>query len=453
MSDQPIGAEDAVSAKRRKLSEQDRNVAAIEAVVVEAEGSAKALADWLSVENLLAFGQTCKYLQRVAGDIFNEICPTAHVYCKEDGIYFGNIQINGFCDYIQNISFCKNDLSCFRFVQSNTFASLKRIQITGINLTDEKIACIKPILNKAETIEVVRCSLNGDFYDKFLLFCTEMKRLRLESYSKKHRNTPPLLIGADNTWLHREYPTLEDFELKSNHLNRGDLKTFFRLNPNVRKFSSSAKILYDNLSYFNFKLDVLAVEHASDDYKLNMTFLNANETTDLYKKLHLSYASDSTKPWHFDKMSKISKLESLHVRHVDWGHSIPMTNLKELHIGCEIFLLGGGRHLEFVDNIEETVVKSFVNLENVYLSCAKLEDILAFVCGSPKLKTLILPFIDQVQYNGFLPLVTWNNEREKLAFAQKLTIFVNEEIYLRTKRIIHRTDYSSIQLKRNYSFF
>lgn len=186
MGDQSIDAEGAPNAKKLKLGEPDENQDAPKVDVVEAEESAtqifklniecyEAVADWLSLEDLHSIGRTCKYHQRIAGDIFKKVYPAAQARYFEDGIYIDGVQVNGFCDYIQHLIIGPN--GCFRFIESHSFNQLKRINLSHIELTDERIACIKKILQNAEHVELIRCSLDGEFYDKFLQFCKKMKRL------------------------------------------------------------------------------------------------------------------------------------------------------------------------------------------------------------------------------------------------------------------------------------
>lgn len=134
------------------------------------------LSDWLPLVDLHSVAQTCKRLRQCAGYIFRQTYPGAYVECKNVGIFIGDIPVNGFCDFIKNLSLREDNLECFRWMKSNQFKSLERIEFHSIAFTEEEIACIKHILKKGtneesafvKDIQLYGCTIDGDFYDEFL---------------------------------------------------------------------------------------------------------------------------------------------------------------------------------------------------------------------------------------------------------------------------------------------
>lgn len=55
-------------------------------------------------------------------------------------------------------------------------------------------------------------------------------------------------------------------------------------------------------------------------------------------------------------------------------------------------------------------------------------------------------------FNNIFNLIALNNARRQLADAQKITIYVKEEIYLATKWAMKETDFDLIRIKRYESF-
>ncbi|XP_031635966.1 uncharacterized protein LOC116348903 [Contarinia nasturtii] len=437
----------------------------------------EAVAEWLCLADLHALGQTCKRLQKVAGYIFKETYPAARIQCQRDGIYFGDIQVNGFCDYIHNMAIKTDDLNCFRFVDSNNFTLIKRIQINKIKLTDEKIGCIKKILNNAEIVEVIECTLNDEFYANFLHFCSKMTGLSVRTsdanseatYFYYHSETQSsessdaenifeeeipvnVLIGTNNDWLLRKYPMLERFELTKTGFpfENLPLKAFFKQNSNIRHFAVSMNGDWSGTD--NLKLDVFAID--CDDYDTEslevagtMEYLSKmTEDKRFYERLHV-YGYGITAEWHLEWMISMSEIEKLYL-HDTWIRSFVMNDLKEIRIRCGAGILTSG-----VDMVG--MVNGLANIEQVSLVNASVLDILAFIRGSVKLHKLRIENFNptELSTNGtiVLDLSMWNNEREPLERARKVTVYVEEKIFLATKWATRTTDYSLVDLKRDES--
>lgn len=210
------------------------------------------LFNWLALKDLHSIGQTCKHLHQVAGYVFQSTYPGAQVEYRFGNIYIGDVEINGFFKFIENIKFDEVDENWLNFAKSHVFKSLKRILFQNLTLTNEKIACIKHILNRVETVELTRCTIEAEFYEGFLQYCNNMTKLASSASTlwpgivskavnlKVYRRRP--LVGTDNSWLHRKYPKLECFELNGldwDHEVYDDLDEIFKANPNVRKLLTS----------------------------------------------------------------------------------------------------------------------------------------------------------------------------------------------------------------------
>lgn len=388
------------------------------------------LFDYLSLEDLHAFGQTCKIMQQLTGYYFRLTYPGARVNCTRDGIYCNVVQINGFSDFIENITFCYD---CSQFAKSKEFKSLKKICFDYIQFDDKIIACIKKFLCKIEIVELNYCSIGLDFYGKFLRYCTKMKRLCME-HCDTHAE-----MGID--WLLQQYSTLEKFIFTfadGNNVHEIDeLTIFFKRNLTIQHFATDQHFLRENRQTIlssNVKLDTLAILHYYEDDDID-DLLNEFRERDVYKRLHQYVFNDGV-----DQLVPTFTAEKLAYFELQMHvTSSPFVNLKEF---CPGFISD--------NRIVETLANSLVDLELIYFKEAYPNQVLAFIRHSRKLSHIGIKIIHRMKKNC-LDLGSWNKEREKLPRARKVTIYVDEKVFLATKQATQNNNYKLIDIKRLYS--
>lgn len=168
------------------------------------------------------------------------------------------------------------DVSLFELAKSHEFKQLKQVKFRGISFTDEKIRSVLHILTKAEAVELYECTIRGEFYDKLLRYCPNINRLVVEpilnssnsilGWDDRYERDLHSFIGTGNKWLLRQYPKLNYFGLHACTTNyqTAELKSFFRLNPNIRKLATYGDNLLwatdDWLFKSNLDLDELAIK-------------------------------------------------------------------------------------------------------------------------------------------------------------------------------------------------
>lgn len=114
------------------------------------------------------------------------------------------------------------------------------------------------------------------------------------------------------------------------------------------------------------------------------------------------------------------------------------------------------KELEFSDETKtmdmKVIATKFINLEQLIIHHAKHEDILSFI-RMPKLKKLKLEY-EGIKTINTLKLLTLNKEREKLPTARKVTIYVPDFVFLKTKWSVGNgeTNLPLIQMKRIDSY-
>lgn len=394
--------------------------------------------DWLSLRDLHAIGQSCKQLNKIAGEYFQKNYPAASIRCENDGIYSTSAgQIDGFSSFIEKVSIFGSSTTRLRYISMHC-NSIKRLHL-DITLTGPKIKSIKHLLAKINVIEIENFEFSDKLFKRFLKQCAHLKCLVVRDIHQK----------TENNWLHRNYGHLEYFELTPWEIFEiNELQSFFIQNENIRCFSTNANCLWINRNAFigfNVQLNDLAIEIDSTmdiDIGSFCSLLDALYEQQFYKRLHFYVENVDQKTVY--QMASLHALEKLYVFNTmpDTDLSCLM-NLKELgiHIGASVMDL-------------EMLAKSLINLERVYFYYASSDHMLPFVRHTKHLKCIKVRNLESgSHYDGnILYLSGLSKERAKLYDARKLTIYLEEDVYLNTKWTIDKTNFDLVDIKRGESF-
>lgn len=390
--------------------------------------------DFLSRRDLTNFGVTCKWAHRVADEHYQR----NYLAFERDAV--ADPKFKEFWMFIENVVIRNSrNMKPYRNIQLNSDAPIKQLRIFSDHLSMQKINCLKGILSKLEVIKLYGCSVYGEFYSKFLKFCTNLKQLHINCSGPRCKDA--IFIRNENDWLLREYPTLEHLELSHpNPFKINELKQFFDRNPNVRSLGIDAALLLENKEQFRTmgkKLDSLIIYNKFIDEAKNQLYNLLNELHERgsYQRLHLveKCLDDSS------QISSLNALEKLQVYFID-SHStlISVINLKELSL-----------HSDYYNNLNfEDLAEKFVNLERLYVHGLCKNRILPFIRKSVKLTIIQLK---NYSSNVVHELSTWNKEREKLPGAHKIIIHVPESTYLKTKWAMTTTEFPLVALHRSNS--
>lgn len=388
------------------------------------------LFDWLSLKDLHAFGQSCKKMQKAAGYHMSLTYPKLEAILLGDIYCTGMKKISGFSDHILNLKMESfNRMDSFEIANANEFESLKKIRLSGIPFDDdERMACIKKFLVKVETVEVFDCVNNEHFYEQFLKHCVNMKVLRVGSYGGL----------TDFDWLCRSYPNLENMVLELPHqdLQIDQLITFFQVNPNVKHFATTGQVIFairELLISSNIKLDVLSVRECF--YNVGIcALLTLLSQRGLFKRLHLYGGTENIVSEIFPG-NTVEKIAFFDFPENDIT-VIHFSNLKEFTAN------------RIPEKINVEVLACILgSLERIHLSEANINQIFTFIRCSQKLAHISVTQLDEVDHN-VLDLGLWNTERANLTGARKVTVYVDEEIYLATKYATQNKEYQLIGMKR-----
>lgn len=373
--------------------------------------------EWFSLKELLVFRQTCKRMKAVVDyyiklkypDLLHlRVWPSRH----------------------------KKFLESSR-LRLNYFEWINKLYLYSVTYTDVQIESIKTILNQLETLKLTYVTINGDFYETVLKHCPRLKFLSVRT------NVNPI-IGTSNKWLLRQYPTLERMEMETAFTSTElctELLEFFNQNPNIRVFSINYECLWYNRKWMlesNIKLDRLNIIIEQNSYESEFQQLVINLSKQgFYKQLSID---DMTSDGEFVR----DRLQS----------SWLCCNLDKLSVlsFCNVPM----SVLEHIKQLHSTLASSvpnlntnFLNLERVSFLIATVNIIQMFMSHAPKLKQILVYSL--VKNAGEMPnirdFLALNEQRKKLAGARKVTIYVDEKIFLKMKWS-SKLNFSMIQLKR-----
>lgn len=412
--------------------------------------------EYLSIKDLHSMGQTCKKMQKVAGEYFKQNYPSAEKQIGNDGIYslysdnHGVInqrtQIKCFNQFISSLSLYYEDFDPFRYIQlhGNEFISVNHLYLVCVGLNAFKLSYFQAILPQIENLQIRQCTIwHGDFYDILLKFCDKLKRLYVQD------DLGDIINRNGNQWLLQKYPSLEHLELTPRYsFEIVELGKFLTTNSGLRSLSMSSHSLWVNrhqLMQGNCNLEQLEVKHFDSGFyfyhveRISIetigNILNKLFERGFYTKLHL-YVKD-TEDVDGEKIAMIQGLDRLSIQKINGCHLTNLVTLKELNIfDCAD------------DNLDELASKLW-RLEKVFLQNATYDNMMSFIRHSRRLKALKIAPRNNDHFNdGILKLHFMNEERKKLSNARQVTVYVDDNVFLTTKWMHGDTTLNYVEMRR-----
>lgn len=336
-------------------------------------------------------------------------------------------------------------LQRYRYIQSNcSKSSINDIEFANCKITSSKIECIKNIMNGIDILQIENCYINGDVYKKILKFCSNLKILHvMKAIGEKN------IIGNNNRWLQRRYPTLEHFILEPCVDQIDELWDFFNLNPNIRNFSTDSNCVLKNLDFFlksNVTFDIFAICYLGrskfnnrNSLNLICDILDKMYMRGFYKKVYFYFHKDQViRQEDVNRLISVKALGKL-CGQLSLGHISlsALTNLDELYIDDS----------SKVSDWEE-LTRNLPKLQRVCISETYIDHILILVSNAANLKGIMIGVLEDKIDCVILDIFTLNKKRKQLKNAHKVIIYIPEGIYIATKRVMNQTECSLIQIKR-----
>lgn len=399
------------------------------------------ICEWLSIKDLIALAQTCQTMNCIVGEYFNRNYVSACITCNENRIINmgmdnkGNDEINQFSEFIKKVTVWKdgkNDQR-FKYIASNC-KSLRQIKIESVTLSADRIVCIKEILRNVEMLEFVGPIIHiADFYENILKYCDNLTTLSLQ-YCKKE-----ILAGPSNAWMLKKYPKLKHFQMTQYEAGKiHQFGTFLENNLQLESLAINSSVLRANEDTFlksTIKLQNLAIKInfvPTRNFLDYFNLLNRLYSQGFYKRLHLYVYSFDSKT--INQMKTLQALTDLFTFNCTLDKTVyqSLINIREL-------ILFNGQKLNDV----QFLAKNLVNLQRFYIYKANYDDIRFFIRHTKHLRTIAVRESDDKIFN----LSALNRDRAQLLGARKITIFMQEQLYLRTKFATSSIQLQMIEIK------
>lgn len=381
--------------------------------------------DFLSFGDIKSVSKTCVRMHRIAFDYSKSNFAGMRPNLRRS-------HTNGFEEVVWNFYIplgydMKSVLQC---------KSLKHISFSGDSMYANDIRGLRPILGELESLEFTDFLFYGDFYKDFLQFCPKLIKLQIKEGG---RRGPSYIMGTSDCWLLRSYPTLQCLKLNLRYRpNISNLRTFFQLNPTLETFSMDGFTFHrciNTMLQANINLQILSITRANDKLPMEIfcNHLNQLRSQGFYQKLHIEM--------NYSNQEKTNTISSLLVM-----EELSIVGSIELPLNISLSL----KHLILIHPLLtstnlESIAKRLVNLERLTLAQFESKMLEPFIQYSIKLKTITISSCDDIEN---LDLVAWNQKREKLLRAQKLTFYLFDNDYLAVKWRNNSSDFKMIQIKR-----
>ncbi|XP_031634390.1 uncharacterized protein LOC116347800 [Contarinia nasturtii] len=438
-------------AKRMKLNDEENNPAERAVVAVNDEQQLadifklnvdcfEEVFDYLSLADLASMAQTCTRIQQIAGHFFQLNYRAEKVWFDKDGFELKDVKIDCFNNILENVYVNSRLLSSNEdesfLIPLKHSTSIKEIEFDFYDCEDFSIDIyrIKDIISKAEKVSF---RYGKEMFDDLLDLCTNVKHLSFK------------IGNHDKVQSMRHiHPKLEHIQfLPFTTINIPAQKTFIELNTTIKQISIHSDLLWMNRTLFknlSHKIDTLAIdyfEHEKIEFDLFCRFLNELYESGFYKKLHFIKSIRIQED--IDQLASVKGLVKLYVR--NYAHVGALKNLEEL---CSIYS-------DYIGDLK-TLPHMLSKLKRIHFEYSSYDDILPFIRHAEKVnKIKVESFRHGSHFDEnykILDLIALNKEREKLVGAHKITIYVDEDVYLATKWAMKQTDFSLIRMKRETSY-
>lgn len=413
--------------------------------------------DYLPLEDLINIGETCKRMQLVAGYCFSQNYSGEAIWSIENdfrlnphswtmdmihadyrSFFSFTISVKHFAPFIRLIQI--NSCKGFEYLlcAQSKLRRLKQIRISCMKLTQTEVDRMADVLSKVEVLSFYDCTLN---VNELIANCPNLRRLELNE------------CVTDLNWLDGKCPMLEYFKFQPRDMETIEkIPVFLKHNPNICKFATTANLFCWAARDFmenadDIKLDEFAIRF---DYYTTVGFgpfcelLNALYERGVYKRLQMYVWGESLQEM-IDQLAKVNGFTKLFICPQRLVTIPTLKSLEELYVN---------NSAKIIDT--ENMVNRLINLRRISFERANFNDVMPFVRRAPQLDKIRVDYLNGgIRFNqgtNIIDLRALNGERQQLPNARKITLYVQEKIYLATKWAMKETDLELIRLKRIESF-
>lgn len=231
---------------------------------------------------------------------------------------------------------------------------------------------------------------------------------------------------------------------------------FLERNPSIQKFATEQQFLRaESIATMkaNIKLDELAIKiRWTDDLVSFCHELNELHERGFYKRLQLYFGKLlRMKQGMIDSLATVNGLVKLNIYGLIDGPIAlsALTSLEEIYV-----------HFSYMIADPAAVANNCINLKRIYFHKSHMVNVMPFIGRSLNLEKIEMDFLyvgfqGDIYYDwrdNIIDLIALNGVRQQLPNAEKVTIYTQERIYLKTKEAMNETNFDLIQLKRKESF-
>lgn len=382
------------------------------------------LLDWLPLNSLCAFSQTCKRIQQTVKNYFRWKYPSEE-FDVGDEFVFDEQHLKCFGNDVQKLLLFDSSIADYKFAASNINRNLREIQFDRTfkqenRITKEHIHSIRPILENVKTVSIVNSSFT-EGSPEYLLECCK----KIENFSFE--------VGKDprkNRFQFQKYPTIRNIEMH------------FHVKANVTEAITALKEQ-------NLQLDELVLlfckEHANA-METVFNILDAMYEQKCYKHLFVMFEKKSMVS---DNINRIASLQGLAGLACSYTINASLDNhLNDIARLQNIKYLNINWLLENCDQFAKDL-QQLIELETSVIS---MDAIVSFVRYSVMLSRF---HIDQIrankENNSKFDAFTLNKRRSMLEYARKLTIYVPEKRFIKLKWSSVTMNSDLVEIKREES--
>lgn len=369
--------------------------------------------DFLSFEDVLAMGQTCKAMHLLTGYYLRKNFSHRYFVVDETIEYYTNYnsythsynykQINVTSNFWQFIGGLEIWGHSELKLDAKTFSSLTALHFYDYDFTETELQFFENVLMNVENVEITDSAIADGIVDQLVNCCPKLKRLIISNCE---------IIGAtEHVWFSKNYPALEHLAYEdAENIQIDELKVFLEKHPKLKCFEIDARMLWANrdlLNETNIQLDVFGISFYFENGTVPVIqifdFAKTLYERGFYKVLRLKFID-----YAIDDID-IATLTTVYA-------SSGLINVQKLHIDSV---------KESADKLE-FLAKNLMKLDFLTFNDATFDQILPFIRHSKCLKTIKICALSETFFDTF----TLNEEREELENAVHTTIYLPDDVYL-----------------------
>lgn len=392
----------------------------------------------LSLDDLCAVSETCSELQKWAGSHFQrkypELSKSIAIEVKNEVVDFAQTgsYVKYFSRYIKSVQiFYSNDEMDERlaqFMRMHCGEDIKKIEFFGCVWCKSFGWEIQNILRNVEIVEFNWSPGHTSVsLDDILGFCQQIKCLKVKNYAWSEAIEFPA----------KTYRTLEVFEYHIDNPNQAistDLETFFRQNPNIKRFVCGGRLETRSLKRIlsivieNSQISelFLVLKFFDTDFQSILGELKQLDARDGFQRIELMLPNRMNLT-NISALAALRKFTGLHF--YDWDNSLDQ-HVSEFKLFHNLKILNF-KYCSLSEASAIELAQSLPNLEELYYdlysqSVDIKECIRPFVCFSKNLIKIIICAYGVAIRDGENILPKLKLDRKTLKGSRKSIIYFNK---------------------------